>query len=218
MTAIDVLARALYEQSGGTRNLPYDGLTEAARDGWILTAEVIAERMLEAEPAPSTPAPSEGLQGAVETLRDAADALNTAALGTVETTDWQDAIRYLADLRDATDHIGAVTAGLTRHVYLTGEHGDVDVDGVGRVKIARARDRKEWDSRGAVFAYIDARMVAREGELPDPTDVAEWVMDVLPATASTSCKVTPLRAVGLDPKAFCEDKPGKIGVTLPPRT
>lgn len=217
MTAIDVLARSLYEtvvRSDGN----WDALPAAAREAWTDQALVVAERMTEAEPAPSAPTSREGLQGAVEAVRDAAGALNTAALGQIDATDWQDAIRYLLALRDATDHIGVVAASLTKHTYLVADHGDQDVEGVGRVKIIRARDRKQWEPREAVFAYLDARMMALEGEVPDPTVVADWVMDVLPATASTSCKVSGLKAVGLDPKAFCEDTPGPIRVELPPRT
>lgn len=216
MTAIDVLARALHDSAQRDGN--WDTLPAAAQEAWTAQAEIVAGRMLETEPTPSAPTPPEGLHGAVEAVLHAAEQLNTAALGTIDATDPTDAICYLDQLRDTTDHIGTVVAGLTKHVYLTAEHGDQDIPGVGRVWVGRSRDRKEWDSRGAVFAYIDAKMIAAEGELPDPTVVADWVMDVLPATASTSCKVSGLKAVGLDPKVFCEEKPGKISVTLPPRT
>lgn len=221
MSAIDVLARALFETAKPKGK--WDPLLDLVKDDWRDQALVVADRMVEAEPPPREPVfftlPEPGsLEEATTVLLTTAEALNATGTAAIDATDWQDAVRILHRLREATDHIGAVTALLTRHIYLTGEHGDQDIEGVGRVKIIRGRDRTQWEPREAVFAYIDARMIATEGEVPDPMVVADWVMDVLPATSSTSCKVTALKNMGLDPKAFCEDSPGSIRVDLPPRS
>ena len=213
MSAIDVLAQALHDSA--VPNVPWDKRDEVVKDSWRLQAEVIAGRMIEAEGS-TTPAAADGraFNEQVDDLAEAADALNAAAV-TMGTYDPVELIRTLATLRYAIRELQTIDAGLVRDIYLRAEHGDLDVPGLGRVSVKRSRDRTKWEAREAVFAYVDAQMTAREGELPDPTDIADWVMDVLPATASTECKVTALRKVGLDPKAFCEDLPGKPQVVLP---
>jgi hypothetical protein len=120
------------------------------------------------------------------------------------------ALRCLHDLRSSLRLLNQVDANLCTRAYIAGEHGEVRVDGIPPAKVQRGRNRKDWDERGAVFAYVDAKMRERDGELTDPAEVASWVLEVL----SGHCRVTPLRAAGLDVSDYCTESPGKIGVTF----
>lgn len=128
--------------------------------------------------------------------------------------DGDSALRLLYDLRQVLGSLHVLEASLIQTAYLHGEHGDVRIEGLPPVKVTRGRDRREWDPRGAVFAYLGAKLEAVEGEYPDPRTVADWVMEVLPANASTSCKVTALRAAGIEPKDYCIESPGRLTVTF----
>lgn len=123
----------------------------------------------------------------------------------------EEALRVLYGLRDAIDNLRDVDAALVQHIYLHGEHGDVRIEGLPPAKITRGRERKDWDARGAAFAYVDSKMTERQGETPDPADVVSWVLDVVGASY---CRVTPLRTVGLEPEAFCTSSPGRLAVTF----
>lgn len=154
--------------------------------------------------------------GWLNLLDAASEGLNdTVTLGGMAKLDPEDTIRLLDRLRTITHRLGQVDANLVRHTYVTGEHGDLEVEGVGRVKVQRSRDRRAWDERGVAQAVIDKRMEARGGEMPnEPWEVAEWLLETF---GISYCRVTPLRAMGLDPEMFCESTPGKPTVTLPPR-
>lgn len=163
------------------------------------------------DPTISTSDAPLSIGAAVDLIGVASADLATAAL--VLPSDAADSLRVLYALRQSLGRIRDVEAALVQHIYLTGDHGDVRVDGLPPAKVQRGRDRKEWDPRGAVFAYIDAKLT-ETGEVPEPSAVADWVMEVLPANASTSCKVTALRSVGLDPKDWCVESPGRLTVTF----
>lgn len=154
--------------------------------------------------------------GWLDLLDAASEGLNeTVTLGGMAKLDPEESIRLLAWLRIITHRLGQIDANLVRHVYVTGEHGDLEVQGVGRVKVQRSRDRRAWDERGVAQAVIDKRMEARGGVMPnEPWEVCEWLLEVM---GVGYVRVTPLRAMGLNPKDFCEDTPGKPTVTLPPR-
>lgn len=154
------------------------------------------------------------LTQAVDLFAAAADRLSETVVKALMGTSWQDTIRLLDRLRDAGHTAGQVDAALVRHAYLTGEHGAHEIEGVGMVGIARTRDRKSWDERGVARAVIDAKMADSDGTAPDPWDVAEWLLEVY---GINYVRVTPLRALGLEPKAFCTEEPGKPAVQLPPR-
>lgn len=145
----------------------------------------------------------------LELLEPTVEQLGTLRPGDL---DWQDAIRVLARIRKVLETIRVVDADLVRHIYLTGEHGDQELEGLGRVRVVRGKERIRWESRSAVFAYLDSMMVEQGGEIPEPAQVAEWVMEVLPANASTSVKVSGLKRVGIDPRSFCEESPGALAV------
>lgn len=155
------------------------------------------------------------LTQAVDLFAAAAERLSEAATTSgLMGTDWQTALHLLDRLRAAGRTAGQVDATLVRHIYLTGEHGQIEVDGIGVVHIGRGRERKHWDERGVARAVIDAKMADSTGEPPDPWQVAEWLLEVY---GVSYCRVTPLRALGLEPKAFCDDEPGNLQVSLPRR-
>lgn len=149
----------------------------------------------------------------VRATSDAAHLLSIAATEVGERSA-EDCLRLLHDLRASINLLKDVDAALVQRIYLAGEHGDVRVDGLPPAKVTRGRDRKEWDARGAVFAYLDSVMSERQGELMEPSAVADLVMEVLPANSSTACKVTALKARGIDPKDYCTETPGRLAVTF----
>lgn len=145
-----------------------------------------------------------------------ADGLNESLiLNGLAALDWQEATKLLDRLREITTRLAQIDALIVRHIYVTGEHGDTDIDGIGRVKVTRSRDRTKWDERGVAQAVIDKQMEARGGEMPnDPWEVAEWLLQVY---GVNYCRVTPLRALGLEPDDYCDSTPGKPTVQLPRR-
>lgn len=130
--------------------------------------------------------------------------------------DWRDAVRLLRDLREVTRELGKIDAQLVHWLYLHGEHGHhMQIDGVsGNVAIGRGRSKVRWAAREAVFDYVRARITANDGEMPDPNDVADWVMEVVPATESTALRKTPLRKMDLDPEDYCTSEPGSLQVSI----
>lgn len=156
---------------------------------------------------------SDDLHNAVEALAKAGELLNIVAKGAIENLAWDDALDLLHTIRTTlTEHVNPIDASLTRHIYLTGPHGDVEVDGIGVVGIRRNNDRKSWDERSALFAMLDSRMAARGGEQPDPAEVIEWVLEV---AGIQYLRVNALKAVGLRADDYCETTPGKVAVSLP---
>lgn len=155
--------------------------------------------------------PQTALAVAVEIAVRAGENLASASLAIGPDLSAEDALRRLHRLRQAIEQCQLVDAALVRHIYLNGEHGDVSLDGLPVAKVTRGRDRKSWDSRGAVFAYLDQRLSGADGELPDPMDVAAMVLDLV---GVGYVRVTPLRSAGLDPDAFCDSSPGRLSVTF----
>ena len=166
--------------------------------------------------------PTERLSDAIANLVAAAQAVNTEALGTLNELPWEIAAGMLRVLRAiTTDHLGPIDASLVRHLYMTGEHGDTELDGIGIISIRRTRDRKEWDAttwqhdvRGAVIE----KHVAGNTNLYDldgnEYNVAELLDRAQAVHGAQAPKVTALRGLGLDPSAYCEDRPGKPTVTF----
>lgn len=123
----------------------------------------------------------------------------------------EQSLRILHRLREATRTLAQVDAALVTHLYLAGEHGDVTVEGLPPVKVVRRKDRKNWDSRGAVFDYLRTRVAQADGEYPDPTAVAEWVLELV---GVSYCRTTALKAAGLQPQDYCTETPGSLSVTF----
>ena len=159
------------------------------------------------QPAPGTP------EDAVTQVSAAAAALNEALLG-YGPDEWQEAVRLLHDLRKATAVLATADASLVRWLYLHGEHGiHLRVEGVpGDVAITRGRAKERWEGTAAAQDYVARRIIENDGELPDPEQVVEWVLEVVPAS---KCRVTPLREHGLEVEDYRTSEPGNLQVTLP---
>ena len=151
----------------------------------------------------------------IDALSDLADLLQRVMLD-YGPDDWRDAVRLLRDLRAVTKELGKTDAQLVRWLYLHGEHGHhLQIEGVsGNVSIGRGRAKDRWDSRQAVFDFVEAKIRANDGEMPDPNVVADWVMEVVPATASTALRKTPLREAGLEVEDYWTSEPGTISVSI----
>ena len=161
----------------------------------------------------------QGLACVVEALNQTAAGGNTE--GGIGGLPWEDAIQALSDLRVAQVTIARIDAALVRHLYLVAPHGDVEVEGVGMVGIRRSTDRKEWDhdewkhdvrshlleQRGLPSFLADPGT----GEVVDVLDLLQAAQDVHGAQAP---KVTKIRALGLEPQAYCSETPGKPSVTI----
>lgn len=154
-------------------------------------------------------------EDAVAWLRSAADALNTATKG-YDPSDWRDALRLLHSLRVVTARISQVDANLARWLYLHGEHGQHQtLDGIpGPFYIGRGRDSERWESAAAVQEYVDRKVQQHEGEFT-PESVVEWVLEILPATASTALRKTAIKAAGMELDLYYTSEPGRIRIDLP---
>ena len=148
-------------------------------------------------------------------------AASSATGGGIDALSWEEATRVLADLREAMTTLSQIDAALVRHLYLTGPHGDIEVEGVGVVKVYRTNDRKDWDhdewKQDVRAAILEERAIAgsvvdtASGEVIDLYDLLEQVQNVHGAQAP---KVTALRALGLNPEAYCDERPGKPSVQI----
>lgn len=165
---------------------------------------------------PKMPAGPTSPEDAVAWLRSAADAVNVAAFG-YNPPDWRDALRLLDDLRKALRILGQVDANLSRWLYLNGEHGQHQhVDGIsGEFAIGRRRSKENWAGDDGVRDYVAKCIEAIGGEYPDPDQVVEWVLEVVPSLTSAGLRKTPLRDKGLDPANYVTSEPGTIYVDLP---
>lgn len=117
-----------------------------------------------------------------------------------------DGLRALNVLRSALSALRNLDAALVRHIYVNGEHGDVQVEGLPVAKVTRARDRKAWEHRPLAQAVLDAHLTERGFEQPDPWEAITWVLD---AAGVAYWKVTTLRELGIDVDQYCETTPGK---------
>lgn len=158
--------------------------------------------------------------GEVALLGACADQLNIVAAGDgITGLPWQAALHVLSELRLAVETLQQIDAALVRHLYLVGEHGDTEIPGLGVVTIQRSRTRTQWDHddwkhdvRGAVVdKYAGTELFTIEGEAVDLMDLISKVQNVHGAQAP---KVTALRALGLEPKAYCTDIPGQPTVSI----
>ena len=152
-------------------------------------------------------------EAAVSWIRSAVDSLNTAMKG-YNPEDWTDAVRLLHELRKPLTLLRTLDATLSTWIYLHGEHGlHITVEGVpGEVTVGRGRKKERWAGAEAVQEYVGRRIEELGGEMPDPETVIEWVLEVVPAA---SCRVTPLRDVGIDVNDYRTSEPGTITIGTP---
>jgi hypothetical protein len=128
------------------------------------------------------------LSTAVEFLSRSSSRLTAAAISLDATP--EDTLRLLHMLRSALSQIRDVEATLVQHVYLHGEHGDVQIEGLPVAKVTRARDRKAWEHRPLAQAVLDAHLTERGFEQPDPWEAIAWVLDAA-GVAYWNCETTP---------------------------
>lgn len=160
------------------------------------------------------------LEQAVELALAAAQTLSESAVDVqVDPLPWQDALDLLRTVRRAKWLLDTVDSRLVKHAYLHGEHGKRLIDGIGEVWVGRGRSKEHWDERGVAQAVIDAKMAdfegAEEGRLPDPWDVAEWLLEVL---GVGYVRKTALDTLGIPREPFYTSEPGTLKVDLPKLT
>lgn len=175
--------------------------TDTTPEPGSVAAQAYAE-----EPPPMTP------EEEVEWIRATAELLDEA-LAAYAPGDWRDAARLLYALREPLTRLRRIDADLSRWLYLHGEHGlHQHIDGIkGSVNITRGRAKERWETDAAVKDYIDQKMDALEGEIPDPEVVLSWVAEV---ASIGYIRKTPLRAAGLDVDDYYTSEPGTISVSI----
>lgn len=154
---------------------------------------------------------------AVDLFLAAAEHLDTAAsYEAVRVLDHTTLIRLLDRLRAATLIAGDIDRTLVGAAYAKGR-GDHVIDGIGPVKVSRSVTRKSWDERGIAQGVIDTRMQRDhpDGSLPNPWEVIDWFLEVVHVDYA---RVGSLKALGLDPEAYCDEELGRPSVTLPRRS
>lgn len=172
-------------------------------------------------PAPPLTMPIHAVADEVDRETALWDAVKSSALSALRVSteatgldqlDAETCMRILYALRAGLEHLRDVEAGLVNRIYLAGPHGmDVRVEGLPPAIVGRSKNRKGWDERGAAFAYLDSKMAARDGEAPDPGEVVDWMLELF---GVNYVRTTPLKAVGLQVDAFCEETPGKPQVSF----
>lgn len=219
MTPTEVLARELFATARYASDPAWDDMPGDLQQSWLDRADVIAARMDEVRAEEvtgigATDLPDLTLPQHVELLAASAELTSEHAVAAqLETLEETDALQALGLLRHATWLAGTVDAALVRHLYLTSEHGERLIDGVGKVRVYRSRSSERWDERGVARAVIDAKMEERGGELPDdPGEVAEWLLE---AVSVGYARKTVLRGMGIPLEPFYDSLPGKPKVDLP---
>lgn len=155
---------------------------------------------------------TEALHDAVKVFALAATQVNEAALGAInDTLTWTAAAQMLDEIRAAVEEVGKIDASLVKHIYLTGPHGSVEVEGIGVLDVRRGTARKAWDERSAVGALIDAHLAHGDGVEPTPWEVADWILE---AAGISYFRVTALRARGLIAGDYCTETTGKPTVQI----
>lgn len=124
----------------------------------------------------------------------------------------------LADLRDvkqaASECFDRVESHLTncRPTYVDTKTGEIKpvkemvVVGLGPIEFKTSTSRKEWKNEEL---WSDVVRYARNND-GDP-------VALLSECARPSWRVTPLRAIGINPADYCIETPGEVKPVLPPR-
>jgi hypothetical protein len=152
------------------------------------------------------------LEQAADLLYAAAELLTTAP-PPIDQLDVDEATRLLSRIRDAVDVVRKVDSLLCARL-IRDRWGAHEVEGIGVVRYRRTSVKDRWDERGAAFAVLEARMRERGGELPDPAEVVEWLLE---AASIGYYRKTALRAMQIDPGDYFHSEPGNPAVDLPKR-
>jgi hypothetical protein len=123
---------------------------------------------------------------------------------------WEDLALLLKRVRAARQELTAIEAAFERAIarrwVILGLRDGQAVEDVGYVEVYRGKKRTGWDHVSLAAAVLDAHLSASAtGEAPDPWQVRDWLME---AAGIGYWRVTPLRALGLNPDHYCTAEPG----------
>lgn len=154
------------------------------------------------------------LDAALTKIERDTEAVSRKAMDLEETT-WEESAELLARLRDVTSTLKDVDAGLVRYIAAAWRteriRGFREVPGVGVFEVHRSANRRAWQSRSLAKEVVDARMRLAEGVVPDPQEVAGWILD---AAGVGYWKVTVLKPLGIDPDDYCHTEYGSSKVEI----
>ena len=86
------------------------------------------------------------------------------------------------------------------------------IEGVpGEVAITRGRAKERWEERTLAHDFVEAKIRATGGEMPDPKQVVEWVLEL----GRLQPRKTPPRTMQMDLEDYYYSEPGNIAVQLP---
>jgi hypothetical protein len=106
-----------------------------------------------------------------------------------------------ADVRHLTNRLREVTA---RSMMLR-EVRRIVVEGVGVWEASSSVKRTNWRIGPLVAAYLTRQGIIKaitiHGEMIEPSDLGELIADLF---GSTDPRLTPLKAVGIDPDVYCD--------------
>lgn len=129
---------------------------------------------------------------------------------------WEEASLYLRHVQRAFDDLKSAVAAIEAYIVRTrkaaGVWGDVEVPGVGIVRVSRPKARKAWDHEGIAGHVLDAYLSRQpDGEAPDPWAVRDWLLS---AGHIDYWRTGVLRSLGIDPDDWCESIPGTPTVRI----
>lgn len=162
------------------------------------------------------PAEIEGLRFVGENL----DAIEDRIGSLCATGAYLEAIELFAEYEGLRSAMGRRTEDMSKVIAAAMPDRRCEVPGLGVVERRVGKDRTQWDWDAllpkVVRCYLDPDGT---GEFPDDPMVAVDRMrtmaeDVIGLTPSKSPKLTPLRAIGIDPDEFCESKPGRVSIQI----
>jgi hypothetical protein len=144
-------------------------------------------------------------QDGVHTVQRAVELLSRSTMQTsMDRLGPEPAVRLLRDLRASRATIQEVEALLERHIARRWDRDGGDpkrreIDGVGLVEVHRSRPRHNWQHEDAAKAVIESHLRATGGEVPDPWQVRDWIME---AVGPSYWRTGVLKNLGLDPNDF----------------
>lgn len=163
--------------------------------------------------SPPDPAPyAEAIAAAVTGIEGTVGFLDRTLQGRyLGPVGWRTAAALLRRVREARKRLATLEQALEAHIAVQMRHDGIrggygqPTEGVGLVEWNRSRKRSNWQHRDLASAVIDAHMVATGGEAPDPYTVRDWILE---SAAPAYWRVTPLRAIGINPDDYSLSEPG----------
>lgn len=129
--------------------------------------------------------------------------------------EWEDLCLLLKRLRAARRDLQVAEAALERAIDRQWRRARLrdaqPVMGVGTVEVYRGKHRSNWDHPALAAAVLDAHLAGTPGEVPDPWEVRDWLME----TAGIGYwRVKALRNLGIDADGYCTAVPGVPSVKI----